>query len=329
MTRNRVCLSLGLVAVVWCSGVAGAEPDSREVRPLTIAATVDGDPVYAGEVADLIQRLRLGDKLPESDLPRLEAHILNQLIDERLALHYLVRHNEAVSKHHVDAAVAELNSTLQQKKIALADYLAQLGFTEAALRTQFTWRMSWERYLAKRVTDEVLQRHFDAHRRDFDGTKVRVRHILLRVPKTSPDAVAAVKQQAKKLRDEILAKNIPFADAAAQHSAAPTGKQGGEVGLISRYGEMVEPFAAAAFALEVDEISQPVESPFGIHLIQCTEIKPGDKKWTDVADKLRSAVIQRGFRAIVQSECQRVKVEFTGRAPYFDQATGQLKLPGP
>jgi parvulin-like peptidyl-prolyl isomerase len=290
-------------------------------------ATVDSVPVYAGEVADAIQRLRLGDKLPESDLPRLEAQVLSQLIDERLALLYLVRHGEAVSKHLVDAALAELTSKLQQKKIALDDYLAQRGFTEAALRTQFTWRMSWERYLAKRVTDEVLQKHFDANRRDFDGTRVRVRHILFRPPKASPDEVAAAKQRAAILRDQILANKITFTDAAAKYSAAPTAKEGGDVGLISRYGEMVEPFAAAAFALEIDEISPPVETQFGVHLIQCTEIKPGDKKWTDVADRLRSAVIQRGFRAIVRSQRPRVKVEFTGRAPYFDPATGQLKLP--
>jgi len=60
-----------------------------------------------------------------------------------------------------------------------------------------------------------------------------------------------------------------FADVARQHSDCPSGRQGGDLGAFGR-GMMVPEFEEAAFGLEVDEISGPVETNFGYHLIQRT-----------------------------------------------------------
>ncbi len=315
------------VIICVCAAAAGRPavadalgPD--EPVPLTVAATVNEKPIYAGEVADLIRRLGLGEKVPEQQRPWLEAQTLGQIIERRIALHYLRRHRSVISDYHVSAAVADIRSKLEQKKSTLEKYLRHCGFTEKSLRAQLAWRMSWEKHVADRVTDDDAKMFFDANRRDFDGTKARVAHILIRVEK--PADVGAAKSKAAAIRKEILSSKTTFAEAAAKHSIAPTAERGGEIGLISRHGEMVEVFSAAAFALEKDEISQPVVSPFGVHLIRCIEIQPGDGKWTDVRDGLRSAIIQRGFRRIVAAERSRIKIAFTGQTPYFDPETGKL-----
>jgi parvulin-like peptidyl-prolyl isomerase len=315
------CIAFHCSFLVTLIGSATAD----EPAVLTVAATVEQEPIYAGEVADLIRRLGLGKKISKQDRPRLKAQILDQLIDERIGMAYLRRHKAAISDHHVDAAVAEIRSKVEQRKSTLENYLQQRGFTEKALRAQLAWRMSWEKYIEKRVTDEVLKKFFEGNRKGFDGTKVRVAHILLRVEK--PSDVGAVKAMAAKIREEIVAGETTFEAAAAKHSSAPTAKQGGEIGLISRNGEMVEAFSVAAFALKKGAISQPVVSPFGVHLIQCIDIQPGKKKWSDVRDQLRSAVIQRGFRRIVEAERPRVKIKFTGRAAHFDPDSGKLVAP--
>lgn len=60
-----------------------------------------------------------------------------------------------------------------------------------------------------------------------------------------------------------------FADLAAEHSSCPSGRSGGDLGEFGR-GMMVPEFEEAAFALEVGEVSGPVVTAFGVHLIKRT-----------------------------------------------------------
>ncbi|NIP86218.1 MAG: hypothetical protein GTO03_11885, partial [Planctomycetales bacterium] len=99
-----------------------------------------------------------------------------------------------------------------------------------------------------------------------------------------------VVERAQQIRREILDGKITFADAVARYSTGPSRREGGQLGFIGRQGPMDEPFSAAAFALGKKEISPPLVTRFGVHLIQCLEIKPGTKTWTEVVDALRKAV---------------------------------------
>lgn len=89
--------------------------------------------------------------------------------------------------------------------------------------------------------------------------EVRASHVLVKT-----------KDEAKKLREDINAGKISFEDAARQISLCPSGHEGGDLGFFKR-GVMVKPFEDAAFAMkEIGEVSEPVETQFGWHLIQLT-----------------------------------------------------------
>lgn len=104
----------------------------------------------------------------------------------------------------------------------------------------------------------------------------RVRHLLLELPSDADAAsVAATLEQAQALRAQ-LAAGTDFAELARSASADPgSAETGGDLGFIAR-GQMDPEFESAAFALAVDEISAPVRSAFGYHLIQVTEIRGDD-----------------------------------------------------
>lgn len=74
--------------------------------------------------------------------------------------------------------------------------------------------------------------------------------------------------EAKSLREEILA-GADFGDVAARVSKCPSGATGGDLGFFSR-GQMVKEFEDAAFSLPVGEVSEPIKTGFGYHLIVVT-----------------------------------------------------------
>ena len=96
---------------------------------------------------------------------------------------------------------------------------------------------------------------------DYFTTQVNANHILL-----------GSKSDAIKLRQQIIDGKITFGDAARKYSLCPSRTDGGNLGYFPR-GAMVQPFENAAFALPVGQISQPVETRFGWHLIQVTDRK--------------------------------------------------------
>ena len=87
--------------------------------------------------------------------------------------------------------------------------------------------------------------------------KVRASHILVKT-----------EEEANNLLSE-LNEGADFGELAKLHSLCPSKRDGGDLGFFGR-GMMVKPFEDAAFELEVDQISAPVETQFGWHLIKLT-----------------------------------------------------------
>ncbi len=108
-----------------------------------------------------------------------------------------------------------------------------------------------------------MKAFFEKHRSHFDGSKIRVTHIILRPAKNGDqEEVATLQAQAEQIRQDILAKKITFADAVAKYSMGPSRRQNGDLGFIERTGPMVPAFTEAAFNLKPGEISPVVITPF-------------------------------------------------------------------
>ena len=88
--------------------------------------------------------------------------------------------------------------------------------------------------------------------------EARASHILVQ---TRPEAV--------KLRKQIMKGEITFEDAAMQYSQCPSGQRGGDLGYFNRK-QMVQAFSDVAFDQKIGEISDPVGTRFGWHLIKTT-----------------------------------------------------------
>jgi len=121
------------------------------------------------------------------------------------------------------------------------------------------------------VDREALMAYYEAHKVGYTAPEQRrVRHILVTVEEGDDEAALA------KAQDLVgrLEAGADFADLAQAESKDPgSASAGGDLGLIGR-GAMVEAFEEAAFSLEPEDISEPVKSEFGYHIIQVTEVVP-------------------------------------------------------
>ena len=98
--------------------------------------------------------------------------------------------------------------------------------------------------------------------------QTRARHILLRVSDLSPEP--EVKRRLDEMKQRVEAEQIEFGTLARLHSVDPSGSRGGDLGWLYA-GDTVPEFERSMNALKINEVSAPVQSPFGWHLIQVLE----------------------------------------------------------
>lgn len=149
----------------------------------------------------------------------------------------------------------------------------------------------------------------------------RARHILLTVdPSASADEKAKVKAQAQELLVQLRQSPDRFPELARTRSQDPgSAAQGGDLNFFAR-GAMVKPFEDAAFALEVGKVSDVVETEFGYHIIQVTDVRrpaaePFDKARPRLEAELTRQQAQRQFAEVAEEFSNLVYEQADSLAP--------------
>lgn len=151
------------------------------------------------------------------------------------------------------------------------------------------------------VTDEALQKAYESeYSGAADETEYRASHILV---ETEEEALALA---------EEVAGGANFAALAQEHSTGPSGPSGGDLGWFGE-GVMVPDFESAITTLEVGEVSDPVETQFGWHLIKLNETrKKAQPDLAEVRDELADTLRRQALDAHVAKLEARRKVDRSG-----------------
>ncbi len=313
-------------AEVRAEGAADDRADKATQLPPVVAAYVNNVPIYVAEVDEALLRLVGDRKMSVHRRNLFTAQMLEQIVDQRTVLEHLRRTKQAASDHAVDAEVKQLTAQLAARKTTLAEHLASRRITEQALREDLHWRLSWRKFLDKTITDEALEKYFLDFRGHYDGRRLRVSQILL-LATQDDDSRIALEKKLVVIREQIESGELSFADATKKYSQAPSARDGGDLGFLTRHGEMHPSVAQIAFNLKVGEMSGVVYSPHGLHLLKCTDIEPGTRTWQDARKELRQALTRTEFQWRFRAEYEKVKVRYTGAATYRDMKTGKLVVP--
>lgn len=333
MKPRRTCLRIvGALVGAATLGACVAFPRAAVAQRLpsypaddAVAAKVDDQPITYAEVKREIAAGLKGRPVPPDALPLVQAQALEQVIARRLLVARFRQLQMAPTPDEIKRSEENLAEQCRRLGISREEFLARNGLTADDFETFRYWEISAERFAREQLTDEQLGRFFHDHRRDFDGTELRVSHVLLRVEgrqdQGDPDRVIA---KALQIRREVLEKQRSFAEAAAKYSDGPSREVGGDLGFIPRRGRMIEAFSTAAFRLQPGEISPPIATPFGIHLITVTDVKPGELTLADVREPVYAAAKQTMFLALAAELRKSAKIEYTGIVAHVDVATGRI-----
>lgn len=219
---------------------------------------------------------------------------------------------------------AELGGETPEARRRIAQQIAEvMSFGEEARRLQLDQKPSTKMQIflqeqnalaailynhlleSAKPSEEAVKSWYEEHRSEYENAKAR--HILVRfqgsqvpIRKDQKDLTdAEALEKTRQLRDRIVKGEDFAAVAKAESDDTGSGAQGGDLGSFTR-GRMVPVFEEAAFSLPINEISQPVKSQFGYHLIQVQErtTQAFDSVRADIEKRLRTETARKAMEAI-------------------------------
>lgn len=292
------------------AAAAPAKPSAADQAKLNeVLATVNGDKITRGQLLQILSNYPVGPGNEKT----FYTTAMDMLVNARLLTQFLNSRKIKVDDGEIEKILDQQRAAVKQEGTSLESALAEAGLTLDQVKEQIRETRQWNIYVDQMATDAVLGDYMKANPDVFNGTAVRASHIQLNVDEKAP---AAEKQKAREklvsLKKDIVAGKITFADAANKYSEDPTIKEqpsGGDLKWFARK-RFTEPFSAAAFALKKGEISDPVETEYGVHLIQVTDRREGKMPTLEmVKEKAKSFYANDEQTRIIAAMRDKAKID--------------------
>ena len=316
MSKFQLCaavvVAVNVLSISALGQVPAAPAPDPQVAPVApvkkVVAIVGTDKITDKQVEAICRGQLRGRQIPPEAMANLRKMIIESLIRGRLVAQYIAAKKITADAKEVEEAIADIKKRVADAGIDFTTVLKAQGLTDETLKKQIASELAVAKFAEAEVSDEKAEAHFKANKKEFDGTQVKASHILLKYDaestaeekKTANDKIAAIKK-------EILA-GADFGEAAKKHSACPSSAKGGDLGFFRR-GQMVKPFSDAAFGMTPGQMSEPVETQFGVHLIKVTDVKPGEAKFDEAKDAVKDALTKQLMEEIAGEQRKVTKVE--------------------
>ena len=297
--------------------VANIEPESKKV------AVFEGGEVTLGEVQQFAAQSGMGELSPGS--PQYEAmiqQIMPTLIELEIAKAYAEEQGITVSEGDVNQEIETIKDQISEqaqaqgmnvgREEAFEQALQQAGITEEELRGQLRDQLPVQKVQERvaggaEASQEEVERFYEENKEaQFTTPEQRcARHILFN--KDQRAKAEEVKGQ--------LQNGADFAALAREYSQDPgSAEQGGDLGCLGQ-GETVPSFEEALFNAEQGEVVGPVETEFGYHVIEVTEIReqstqPLEEVEAQISEQLSADIQAQEFSSWIQKQREQRDVRY-------------------
>lgn len=309
-----------LLLILALLGVAAACGSGDKAVPDGAVAVVGDEEITKAEFDALMGRAEKAFEQQKRDFPKAGTPEYKTLQNQ--AVQYLVqqaKYRQAADELDIEISDKEVDKRLDEVTKQYfggneAEYeknLEKQGLTEEQVRKEIENQLISEKIYEKvteevKVTDEDIDKYYNEHKKDYRVPETReVRHILV-----------AKKAKADELRRR-LADGANFATLAKKNSL-DTGSKANGGKLTARRGETVPPFDKAAFSLDKNEISKPIKTQFGYHIIQpLGDVKPASTTpLKDVKEQIRQQLLQERRQKAIADWSKELNEDFEDDIAY-------------
>lgn len=278
-----ILLALGLAVLAACTDDESNQEDEQEDNQEVVAETAAGD-ITKDEFYEELKELH-GEKVLQSMVTR---KVLNNELDE----------DHQVTLEEIDEEIQETKDQLGQQ---FNQVLQQQGISnEKELR--YTLLLSKIQYQLAAQDIEIPEEEIK-NRYERLQTEIRARHILVDEEETAQEVI------------DLYNEGTDFEELVSEYSTdSGSASNGGDLDYFSA-GDMVKPFEDAAYALEVGEISEPVQSDFGWHVILIEDKRDADiDSYEEMKDSIEEEmtmkqVDQAALREKVQEKLDQAEID--------------------
>ena len=234
---------------------------ATSVIALSACGTSSSDKIVTSKAGDITKE-EFYEQMKNSQTGK---QTLNNMVMEKVLIK-----NYKVDDKEVDKKFDEMKKQLGDQFDTL---LKQQGLKEETVKNGVRASLAQEKAIEKTITDKELK--------DYYKPEIKASHILVKDEAT-----------AKKVKEE-LGQGKSFEELAKQYSEDTGSKEkGGDLGFFGP-GKMVKEFEDAAYKLKKDEVSEPVKSQFGYHIIKVTDIKEPEKSFEQSKADIKKEIVQK------------------------------------
>lgn len=297
---------------VWALGVILFSPfflgHSAQAAPIKdrIIAVVNTELITLSELKASTEgeekRLREQYRGAELDrrLHQLEYAALTRMIEHKLQIQLAKRKGMDITDEEIANAVKEMkrqgetvDDSKPETKTAIKEQLTLMKVVDREVRSSLM------------ISEVELQRYYIQHQSRFMlPEEYRISQILI-IPRSSEDREQA-RSKAAAVYGE-LKRGADFADLALRRSDGPEATKGGNLGFV-RQGELLPPIERAIVALETGQLTEPIETPLGLHIIRLEEKTPPQfRPFAEVKNEIQGLVYRQKSEDVYQVWLRELK----------------------
>ena len=290
--------------------------DAKPMELPEVVATVNGKDITRTQLQDIFNAAVQSSGMNVADLSSAQqlggyTQLLNDLIDRQLLLDAASK--EEITSEDVEAEIKKFKSQFPDEAI-FDTQMKQAGMSNEKLQNDVREELKIRRWMESQVktsdvTDADAKSFYESNLKEFEQPEtVKASHILFMVDADAAPEVVKEKQEAAQKAAARAKGGEDFTTLAKELSEEPGAKEsGGDLGFFPK-DRMVPEFANAAFAANLNDISEPVKTQFGWHVIKVTDKKAaGTVPFDEVNNQITSYLKSTRQREAVQKVMKDLK----------------------
>ncbi|MBW2982405.1 peptidylprolyl isomerase [Candidatus Woesearchaeota archaeon] len=281
-TKKAISI-LALILIIVVLAVVGYTKLS-DIKDNTAVAFINDEKITTEELDKSYNFLFFLTGYPEEYKQIITKEIyLEQLIDEKILIQAAEKQNFVLDENELNKKIQEMMDQNLLTEEQFKDRLNEGGFSFDYFKDYYRTQLMLADFLNEtllskvEVTDSEAGEYYEDNKENYTAKEgeIRARHILV---ETEEEAIEILKE---------IRKGVDFAELAKTRSIGPSSVKGGDLGIFGR-GTMIKEFEEAAFALRIGEVSEPVQTEYGWHIIKRDS---GVISYEEVQDQIKEILL--------------------------------------